>query len=279
MMRRMIDKLLLRRGALAAAAALVLALAWLGPLDRLSQEYVESGFKRALITFALARTANALISVAQETTVAIQPFGLGVTVSPAQVLDPLNDLVEQFSTLMLIACVSFAVQRILIEIGGFVWVSVFLTAALIAWAWWTWRGVPAPTWLTRILLVLLLVRFAVPLAALGSEGVFRVTMSTEYAQAQSAVHATAEDIRVMSPDNYVKGSSGAFDRLKEWWDRKKQDLQATFDQLKDKAENMVRHIVVLMALFTVQTLVLPLLFLWGVQRLFRGALSWSAPAT
>src|SRR5258706_3749567 len=188
----MIDKLLLRRAALAAAAALILGLAWFGPLDRLSQEYVESGFKRALITFALARTANALISVAQETTVAIQPFGLGVMVSPAQVLDPLNDLVEQFSTLMLIACVSFAVQRILIEIGGFVWVSVFLTAALLAWGWGTWRGGPSPTWITRVLLVLLLVRFALPLAALGSVRGFRVTLAAEYAPGQYAVQVTSQ---------------------------------------------------------------------------------------
>lgn len=268
--------LLVRRVALSIAAALILSFAWFGQLDRLSQDYVEAGLKRALVTFALARTANALISVAQETTVAIQPLGVGVTLSPAQVLDPLNDLVEQFSTLMLVASISFAVQRVLISIGANVWVSVILTMALIAWAWWIWRGNAGPTWLTRTLLVLLLVRFAVPLAALGSEAVFRVTMASEYAQARSAVQATSDDIRAISPDNYAKGQPGTFERLREWWDRKKQDLQATFDQLKDKAENMVRHIVILMALFVVQTLLLPLAFLWLVQRLFRAALGWTA---
>ena len=265
---------LLRRAALGAAAALILALAWLGPVDRLATEEVEAGLKRALITFAAARTANALISVVQATTVAIQPFGLGMTISPAQVLDPLNELVEQFSALMLAACVSFAIQRVVIAIGGHAVVSAVLTLALLAWAYASWRSEHAPRWLTRALLVLLLVRFAVPLAAVGSETVFRLTMAVEYAHAQSAVQVTTEEFRAMSPDNGAKGSAGTLERLKEWWERKKQDLQLQFDQLRDKAENMVRHIVVLMALFVVQTLILPLAFLWVVLRLFRGALSW-----
>ena len=75
----MVDRLQLRRAVLGIFAVLVLVLAWAGPLDRLAQEYVESGLKRALITFAAARTANALISAVQETTVAIQPFGVGRT--------------------------------------------------------------------------------------------------------------------------------------------------------------------------------------------------------
>lgn len=265
------DKLLVRRASLGIFAAVILALAWFGPLDRLAQEYVESGLKRALITFAAARTANAVISVVQATTVAIQPLGIGVTLSPAQVLDPLNELVEQFSALMLAACISFAIQRVLISIGGYEWVSVFLTVALLAWAWAGWRGGNAPTWLTKAVLVLLLVRFAVPIAALGSEASFRLTMASDYAQAQSAVQATSDEMRRMAPESPTKGT--AIERLKDWWDRQKEDIQAYFGQLKEKAENMVRHIVVLMALFVVQTLVLPLFFLWLVQRLFRSALT------
>src|SRR5258706_1818694 len=270
----MLEKLPVRRALLGIFAAVTPALAWFGPLARLAQEYVESGLKRALITFAAARTANAVISVVQATTVAIQPLGIGVTLSPAQVLDPLNELVEQFSALMLAACISFAIQRVLISIGGYAWVSLFLTAAVLAWAWTGWRGADAPKWLTKILLVLLLVRFAVPIAALGSEASFRLTMASDYAQAQSAVQATSDELRRMAPESPTKGT--AIERLRDWWDRQKEDIQAYFGQLKDKAENMVRHIVVLMALFVVQTLILPLFFLWLVQRLFRAAVSQGA---
>jgi hypothetical protein len=270
----MIDKLLVRRVLLVLGTILALAFAWTGKVDRLAQENVEAGLKRALITFAAARTANAIISAVQETTVAIQPLGVGVTLSPAQALDPLNDLVEQFSTLMMAASISFAVQRVLIAIGGYQWVSAILTFILGAWVLLQWKGSAAPAWLTRGLLVMLLVRFAVPIAALGSELSFRLTMATEYAQAQSAVQATSEELKRMAPETHTKGT-GTIERMREWWDRQKQEIQSYFGQLRDKAEGMVRHVIVLMALFIVQTLVLPLLFLWLVQRLFRSALSWS----
>ena len=78
----------------------------------------------------------------------------------------------------------------------------------------------------------------------------------------------------MAPETHTKGT-GTIERMREWWDRQKQEIQSYFGQLRDKAEGMVRHVIVLMALFIVQTLVLPLLFLWLVQRLFRSALSWS----
>jgi len=272
-----IDKVFLRRLLLSTAAVLILALAWFGPADRLAQGHVESGLKRAMITFATARTVNALISVVQETTVAIQPMGVGVTLSPAQILDPVNDLVEQFSTLMLLACISFAIQRVLISIGGYEWVSVVLTVSLLAWTWSAWRAGTAPRWLTKMLLVLLLVRFAVPIAALGSEGAFRLTMSSEYEIAQLAVRTTSDDLRLMSPENPVTGTTTGIEKLKEWWDRKKQDVQTRFEQLRDSAEKLVWHVIALMAIFIVQTLILPLLFLWVVQRLFRSALAWSTP--
>ena len=270
----MIDKLLVRRVLLVLGTILALVFAWTGKVDRLAQDHVEAGLKRALITFAAARTANAIISAVQETTVAIQPLGVGVTLSPAQALDPLNDLVEQFSTLMMAASISFAVQRVLIAIGGYQWVSAILTFILLAWVLLQWKGSAAPVWLTRGLLVMLLVRFAVPIAALGSELSFRLTMATEYAQAQSAVQSTSEELRRMAPETHTKGA-GTIERMREWWDRQKQEIQSYFGQLRDKAEGMVRHVIVLMALFIVQTLVLPLLFLWLVQRLFRSALSWS----
>ena len=40
---------------------------WLAPLDTPAIKQVDAGLKRALVSFAAARTLNALISVAQET--------------------------------------------------------------------------------------------------------------------------------------------------------------------------------------------------------------------
>ena len=90
-----------RKIMLAVFMAIVILGSRLAPLDAPAIKQVDAGLKRALISYAAARTLNALISLAQGTEISAQPLGFGVTLTPGQLLDPLNDLVEQFSALML----------------------------------------------------------------------------------------------------------------------------------------------------------------------------------
>ena len=98
-----------------------------GTADSVSQQYADQSLTRALVTFTAARALNAVISVAQGTEVAVEPGGVGVILTPGQVLDPINDLIEQFSGIMLIAATSIGLQIILLEISS--WWAV--TAVLI----------------------------------------------------------------------------------------------------------------------------------------------------
>lgn len=261
----------LRRAFIIVALTAFLVLAWLGPLDSMSREYVDTGLKRAMATFAVARAANAVISVVQSTTVS----GVVVSASPGQALDPLNQVVEDFSNLMLAACVSLGAQRLLISVGALRGISIALTVALLAWAALAVRG-RAPPWLARAALLLLFVRFAVPLAALGSEGAFRLAMADQYDRAQSQVALSIEPPPAAEPQAAGKDAS-LLDRLSAWLARKGEDLKAGVATIKSRMEGAIAHIVTLMAIFVVQTAILPLLFLWLSYRLFGAALRWPAP--
>src|SRR5512139_1881714 len=101
--------------------------AWLGTassplrqysLDESAQVYVDQGLKRALVTFATARTLNAVLSLAQGTQVSAQPLGVGVQVGLGQLLRPINEIVGQFADLMLAACIAFGAMEILIRVGS-----------------------------------------------------------------------------------------------------------------------------------------------------------------
>ena len=86
---------------LALCMAAIVVGSWLSPLDSPATDQVDAGLKRALISFAAARVLNGAISVVQGTQVAVQPFGLGVTLTVGQVLAPVSELVKHFSDLML----------------------------------------------------------------------------------------------------------------------------------------------------------------------------------
>jgi hypothetical protein len=109
---------IVRKALVALSVAALIVGAWLAPLDLPAMQQVDAGLKRALVSFATARALNAVISVAQGTQASVQPLGVGVTLSPGQILDPVNDLVEKFSDLMLVASVVFGIQKVLISIGG-----------------------------------------------------------------------------------------------------------------------------------------------------------------
>ena len=83
-------------------------------IDEHADADLEALFQRALITFALARTLNGVISAVQGTELALQPAGVGLTLTPGEILDPVNDLVERFSWILLGATISLGIQQVLL---------------------------------------------------------------------------------------------------------------------------------------------------------------------
>ena len=176
----------------------ILALSWTSPLDAISTGQVDAGLKRALVTFATARMLNAVISVAQGTDVAIEPAGIGVKFAPGEILDPINDLVEQFSTLMLFASIAFGIQKILITLGGHWVVSATLSAAVVLWSVWHLSGRHIPEWCTKLLLITLVLRFAVPLVTVGSNELFQQFLANDYEQSQTVLASGAANVGNMA---------------------------------------------------------------------------------
>lgn len=253
-------------------AAILVALAWLKPLDHRARTHIEAGLQRALATYAVARTINGVISVVQETGVSVQPGGVGMTFSPGQFLDPLNDLVEQISAVMLAVCVSFGIQLMLLHIGGSALVSAVLTAGLVAAGVQTWRRRPIARWQWRFLVAMILVRFAVPFAATSAELTFRFAMADEYGAAQRQLEGTSSTVAQASPAgtaaSQARPQGGVWEFLKSiprWGDAtptsKDAEERGRIEQIKARIDGAVEHMLRLVSIFLVQTVLLPLLFM------------------
>ncbi len=248
-----------------ALALSLVALAWLSPLDQYAQAQAQDGLKRALATFAVARALNGVISVAQGTEVAVEPAGVGVTFTPGQVLDPINDLVEQFSSLMLVASVSFGVQSAVLAIGGHWLPSAVLSLMLLIWIWKRRTAARSP-WLDRILLLLVLLRFAVPVAALGSDLAYRLFLADRYQQSQTALSLSGDELGELATPEQQPGPETLGSRMQRWWTDAgaSLDLSARLQRLKEAATQVTEHIVDLIVVFLLQTLIIPLLLLYGL---------------
>ncbi len=244
---------LVRRLALVLLLLGVAGLAWLKPLDQLAESYAEAGFKRAVASFATARALNAVISVVQGTELS-GGVVVGVTLAPGQVLDPLNDLIEQFSSLMLTASIAFGVQLLLMKIGASWAISALLSAATVALAYVVLRARPPPPWLLRGFVALALVRFIVPVAALGSDLAYRVFMEEEYLAKQASIEQADQTLRGL-------GSTAEAEKARPW------EIGKQIDSLKAAADRIVDDVIRIAVVFVLQTLLLPLLVMWLLLRL------------
>ena len=158
-------------------AIFVVGLAASGLADKISERYAADALERAFVTWAVARGLNGVISVAQGTEIALEPGGVGVNLTVGQVLDPVNDLIERFSSVMLIAASAIGLQNILLTITGSFGVSVFLgaTALFALLVLWIPRYSMRPrlrAFALRLFLISFVLRFALPVLVIGSNVVF-----------------------------------------------------------------------------------------------------------
>lgn len=250
---------------------------WLPSIDRLAAEQIDEGLHRALVSFASARALNAAISVAQGTEAAIEPAGVGFTFTPGEVLDPVNDLVEKFSDLMLVASISFGVQKVLLNMGGFWLVSIFLTLLAVFWARSVLLGLQISPWNKRLLVILIATRFAIPAITLGSDLAFEKFMSTEYQSSQEFIDSSSAEIDDFSQSTAVPAEQGGIvERLRNW--SQSISFESPVENLKAAADSTIEHVINLMVIFLMQTLLLPLLILWVIYSFAKRSLQGPGPA-
>jgi hypothetical protein len=261
-------------------ASLVVLCAWYQPIQDRAKAQVDAGLNRALASFATARTLSAGLSVLQGTEFSIQPLGVGVTLTLGQVLRPVNDMVEEFSILMLIASVAFGVQEVLLAVGAHWAISLLVSAFMIAWAvlHLLQKG---PKWLSRVMAVVLMVRFAIPVVTLGSDLVFEHVMKEPQQRLQASLASTTEEIGKLTPQLPTTGAD-----QKSWWDKTKEfvgsalpTFHVSYDSVKKWAANLPESLVKLLGIYLAQTIVIPIVLLWALYKVVLGVVRPAVSAT
>ena len=250
--------------------------------ERAATDY-EQVFQRAFVTFALARTINGVISVLQGTEIALQPAGVGVTLTPGEILDPVNDLVERFSWIMMGATISLGVQNVLLDISAW-WVVQVLVSALAAWlllrVWYPGQGAQLNRVLfRRVLPLLLFIRFAVPVMLIANDMLYQQFLEARYQQSTEIVTEAGRELEriqaEVKADNPQDEDAGMLDAITRAWSDTvdAMDLSGKLQRIKTRAAEVIEHLIQLSVVFVLQTALLPVAFLWlltqVIKRFFR----------
>lgn len=266
--------------AIVCAVIVASILALLPITDDVGREHIDTALERALAAALIARGLNGVISVAQGTEIGIQPAGVGINLTPGEILDPINDLVERFSWIMLLASVSLGVQKVLLEMSDWhgLLICVALVALLLIASHFFSKSQRLKAVLGRLFLFLLVLRFMMPLTSIANDFVYRTFLESSYIESTQALESAQEEISAINkevrsetamPDSMVKR---AVEFYKNFAD--KIDLEKRYERYRSAAGSVGESTVSMIVVFIMQTLVLPLLFLAILVGVLRRLTNW-----
>ncbi len=231
--------------------------------DEKGEAWLEATFARTLAALAATRALDSAISLAQSSEVSFS-FGPGGSLGIGQALDPVNDLVEQYGSLLLTSTTALGVQRLGMQIGRTLGWWLFmpsLVALLGAMAVGGRSREGLLGWGRKLFGLALFARLAIPAGAWIDSLVAERFLEANYQKAAAVVTNTTERIEAVQAEEPAES--------KAWYERYNpvdyvgERAKRLYTALGDVGESIVN----LAIYFTISTIVLPLGTLWLLSKL------------
>ncbi len=241
-------------------------------IDKKAHAYYDKTLTHAMGTYALVRGLNAVISVVQASDIAVSPAGIGVHVAAGEILDPLNDLIERFSWVVLAAATSLGIQKALLTI--FAWTGlrfILPLAALLGLtaSIWPRRFEGWSTKASRLLLLAVAMRFLLPVTALATSHIDRLFLHDHTTQANTALESVAGEAEAPEVSTSTQSGNSLTDKVKRFFKNigEVAQFEARINQLRGSVNGLIERILDLIVIFALKTLIIPLLLLWIMSKL------------
>ena len=252
-------------------------LAHLELLDKAGLRHTEDGLNRALVTYGVSRGLNGVISVVQGTEVSIEPVGVGMTFTPGQILDPVNDLIERFSSIVLVSATAFGVQRIFLDLVSDPLFSIALSLLIVIALSLMWFGKGVSKNLRRTIfrsaIIFLIIRFSVPTVAIFSENFYQYFLAPQYLVSSEQLLSTTDQLKDIQAKTESSAPPSAdpkslFESAKDLYRSATStfDMRQHLEDFKQAAENISEHAIKLIVIFLFQTIILPLGSVWLILK-------------
>jgi hypothetical protein len=286
---------------LVIASVVFLGISITGPLDQLSDDYTDEAMANATVTFAIARVMNGVVSVIQGTRLSATPAGVGVDVAAGEILDPLNDLLEQFSWLMLAAITSLGIQKILLSIGPSIGFNLLLSLSILylVISLWKKNQFLRPSAGIKMVMGIIILRFGIALVVLSNQLVFQAFMENDYQVSTSSLQKISADLERLdlgaTEESETKGSlsqqssadtgdgsnmdaeaDGWLAAIRRFYSDTVDIMNPTnrIDEIQAITATVMGHLFKLLAIFVLQTILIPLAFLWAIYQAFRWIINY-----
>jgi hypothetical protein len=255
-------------------------------LDAKTDAYFNDAITSAGLAYATTRAINASVSVIKESNLQLEPAGVGVSIAVGQILDPIDDMTERLSLVLVTAITSLGVQKLAYEIS----VSLapkLLAICLFILSIFIWcdsgRVFRLQSFLLRGLLLIAMLRFCLPISSLANEYLYEHHFAGQITQAHNDLSLDAANLNNLHEYSLPKvdgifgtiGNSAMF--LKQKSSEFKAAVASVLSNIGEKIENLLKLTFLYVGVFLIQVIILPLLSFWFLMKL-SNALFQRSPA-
>jgi hypothetical protein len=245
-------------------------------MDSAADTYFKDSITKAGVSYGVCRVINATVSVLQESSVQLEPAGIGLSLAVGQIVDPINDMIERLSNVLVMAIASLGVQELAYEISKSI-VPQILSVVLLFLSVLVWfeseRISKIQKTLMSILVIASIARFCLPVSSMANEFLQqhffedKIIEANEKLTAGTADLGTLEDITMPKVDGIMGTIGNSASYLKDKSADFKNTIQVIMENRNVIVENLLRLTFLYLGIFVIQVLVFPLLTFWLLMRI------------
>lgn len=255
-------------------------------LDANADRYFESAMSKAIVAYGTASVINASVSVIKESEIQLEPAGIGLSLAMGQVLDPVDDMVERLSDILITAIASLGTQKVIFEIGN-TFIPKLLAILILILSVFVWiesdKINKFKKKLIRLTIILLAARLFLPTSALINDIIYESYFEPRITESGEKLDFYSKEIDKLERVDIPKNAG--------WWDtlqesakalakttvQFKEAFVAVIDNLGNIIDTLLTLLWLYLGLFVIQVILLPLIMFLALVKITNSLFETSLP--
>lgn len=240
-------------------------------LDAKTDKYFSEAITKAGVAYATCRVINASVSVVKDSSLQLEPAGVGVSLAVGQVLDPIDDMTERLSDVLVTAITSLGVQKLSYEICVSLAPQIFAIFLLIFFIliWFNNERLNSLQRITaRILIIIAILRFCLPMSSFANDYIYKNYFAEEISKANSqlslysGVFDKLGSVAIPNASDMWESLGNSSTLIKNMAIDLKNALKDSVTSMSGIIENLLKLSFLYVGIFLIQVIILPLLVFW-----------------
>lgn len=237
-------------------------------VDEATDRYFSQAIIEAGAAYTSCRLLNGAVSVIKGSSLQLEPAGVGVSLAAGQVLDPIDDLTERLSLILVTAITSLGTQKLAYEIsvalGAAVLSALLLIFSVLIWLPDRWGG-DISFYLLRLSLLVLAARLCLPISALVNTSVHEHFFAEKISAAVNELSASSTELQKLrtvsfpQTDGVLETIESGTVLLRQKSTQFKEAMAAMADNMTTIVGSLLKLAYLYIGIFLFQVIFLPLL--------------------